>query len=259
MSQRISIGFRSGECEGQSVVSVPSSSRNCPHTRAPSGRVLLCNPEPRSPCITISVFIFEELKAPVALLPIVVVFDKCRSSSRCHPRGVCFRLFGPKPSHQLADWRYKALHKRADTDSSLTPAIPAAAFSSINPFLPFVNIHVASSQKAQTLSQKFTDLVVRDDKKKTTTRFLKSQPDFFFFVVGLLIVCRTFIPRQHERYDQRTPPPIMRWEQCRFPATTLRGISGDLTGRRWLVCQSALCVLFSSWITIGVFNIITVT
>lgn len=32
--QRFSIGFRSGQCEGQSVASVPSSYRNCLHILA---------------------------------------------------------------------------------------------------------------------------------------------------------------------------------------------------------------------------------
>ncbi|TWW62758.1 hypothetical protein D4764_04G0014050 [Takifugu flavidus] len=34
MSQRCSTGFRSGEHGGQSMVSIPSSSRNCLHTLA---------------------------------------------------------------------------------------------------------------------------------------------------------------------------------------------------------------------------------
>lgn len=41
MSQRCSFGFRSGEYLGQSMVTIPSSSRNCLHTVATRGQDVL--------------------------------------------------------------------------------------------------------------------------------------------------------------------------------------------------------------------------
>ena len=52
MSQRCSIGFRSGDRHGHSIVSIPSSSRYCLHTLATWGRALSCirrNPGPTAP------------------------------------------------------------------------------------------------------------------------------------------------------------------------------------------------------------------
>ena len=51
-SHRCSIGSRSGEHEGRSMASMPSSSRNCLHTLATWGRALCCtrrNPGPTAP------------------------------------------------------------------------------------------------------------------------------------------------------------------------------------------------------------------
>ncbi len=52
MSQRCSIGFRSGKRGGHSMVLIPSSSRNCLHTLATWGWALSCtrrNPGPTAP------------------------------------------------------------------------------------------------------------------------------------------------------------------------------------------------------------------
>ncbi len=52
MSQRCYIRFRSGELWADSMVSIPSSSRNCLHTPATWGRTFLCtrrNPGPTAP------------------------------------------------------------------------------------------------------------------------------------------------------------------------------------------------------------------
>lgn len=161
------------------MVSVPSSSRNCPHGRATSGRVLLCNPEPRSPCITISVFIFKGLKAPVALCPIVVVFGKCKSSSPSSPLWSLFPIVWSETFTPTGRLEVQGLAQKSRYRFFPDAYDSGGGIFSHESFLPFVNIHVASSQKAQTLGQKFTDLVVSDVKKKTP-RFLKSQPEFCF-------------------------------------------------------------------------------
>lgn len=52
MSQRCSIGFKSGDREGHSIVSIPSSSTYCLHTLATWGPVLSCirrKPGPTAP------------------------------------------------------------------------------------------------------------------------------------------------------------------------------------------------------------------
>ena len=52
MSQRCSIGFRSGDREGHSIVSIPSSSRYCLHTHMRPG-IVVHQEEPRTYCTSV--------------------------------------------------------------------------------------------------------------------------------------------------------------------------------------------------------------
>lgn len=185
MSQRISIGFRSGWMWG--------------------------------PVSGISSSILQELPACSSHVRSGIVEQPRTQISLHHHK--CFHLWrAQRPSGTLCQLWWSLANANWVHGATLVESVSDCLVGNLYTNWP------TGGTRPCTLGQKFTDLVVSDAKKKNNSLSKITTRIFFFF--SLLIVCRTFIPRQHERYDHRTSPPIMRLEQYLFLRPRWGGFRG---------------------------------